>query len=186
MARYAEDRIAVSLPSLRVGTLTDELIDEIKKVRKTGFTLAPEAGSERMRRVINKGITEADLLETAYQCLQGRLASDQALFHDRPAGRNDRRCSPRSPNWPARSRTRPRARVTPGEVNVSVSTFVPKAHTPFQWEPQISHWTRSTESSISAAQELKKRKLNLKWQDAPLSFMEGVFARGDRRLGSGD
>src|ERR1035437_3069369 len=66
MARYAQDRVAISLPSLRVGTLNEGLIEEIKKVRKTGFTLAPEAGSERMRRVINKGITEADLLETAY------------------------------------------------------------------------------------------------------------------------
>src|SRR6266571_2880357 len=56
---------AVSVPSLRVGSLSDELIDEIKKVRKTGFTLAPEAGSDRMRRVINKGITEADLIAGA-------------------------------------------------------------------------------------------------------------------------
>ena len=65
MARYAKDRVAVSLPSLRVGSLSDELIEEIKKVRKTGFTLAPEAGSDRMRRVINKGITEADLIAGA-------------------------------------------------------------------------------------------------------------------------
>ena len=80
MARYAEDRVAVSLPSLRVGTLNEELIDEIKKVRKTGFTLAPEAGSERMRRVINKGITEADLLETAFNVYRAGWRSIKLYF----------------------------------------------------------------------------------------------------------
>jgi radical SAM-linked protein len=69
-----------------------------------------------------------------------------------------------------------------GEVNVSVSSFVPKAHTPFQWEPQISYEEILTKQEMLRT-ELKKRKLNFKWQDAPLSVMEGVFARGDRRLG---
>ncbi|OGU15242.1 MAG: B12-binding domain-containing radical SAM protein [Geobacteraceae bacterium GWC2_53_11] len=180
MARYAEDRVAVSLPSLRVGSLSDELIDEIKKVRKTGFTLAPEAGSDRMRRVINKGITEADLIagaaaiytagwrliklyfmiglpgETADDVAQiatlGRQVKDQAKLHG-----------------------------VQGDVNVAVSTFVPKAHTPFQWEPQIS-MQETTDLQYQLHCDLKKRKLRFKWQDAPLSFMEGVFARGDRRL----
>lgn len=180
MARYAEERVAVSLPSLRVGSLSDELIDEIKKVRKTGFTLAPEAGSDRMRRVINKGITEADLIagaaaiytagwrliklyfmiglpgETADDVAQiatlGRQVKDQAKLHG-----------------------------VQGDVNVAVSTFVPKAHTPFQWEPQIS-MQETTDLQYQLHCDLKKRKLRFKWQDAPLSFMEGVFARGDRRL----
>ena len=180
MARYAEDRVAVSLPSLRVGSLSDELIDEIKKVRKTGFTLAPEAGSDRMRRVINKGITEADLLTGAaaiYQAgwrliklyfmigLPGETAEDVAqiatlarLVKDQAKGNG-----------------------VGGDVNVAVSTFVPKAHTPFQWEPQISS-QETTDLQYQLHCDLKKRKLKFKWQDAPLSFMEGVFARGDRRL----
>ena len=111
MARYAHDRIAVSLPSLRVGTLTEGLIEEIKKVRKTGFTLAPEAGSERMRRVINKGITEADLAGDGLQCLSCRLAHDQALFHDRLCLAKRLRMCSRSPFWPDRSRIRPNVRV---------------------------------------------------------------------------
>ena len=65
MEQHAEDRVAISLPSLRVGSLSDELINEIRKVRKTGFTLAPEAGTERLRQVINKGIKAEDLLESA-------------------------------------------------------------------------------------------------------------------------
>ena len=69
-----------------------------------------------------------------------------------------------------------------GEVNVAVSSFVPKAHTPFQWEPQISYEEILTKQEFLRT-ELKRRKLNFKWQDAPLSVLEGVFARGDRRLG---
>lgn len=180
MARYAEDRVAVSLPSLRVGSLSEELIDEIKKVRKTGFTLAPEAGSDRMRRVINKGITEADLIAGAaaiYQAgwrliklyfmigLPGETADDVAQIATLARQVKDQA----------------KGSGVSGDVNVAVSTFVPKAHTPFQWEPQIST-TETTELQYQLHCDLKKRKLKFKWQDAPLSFMEGVFARGDRRL----
>ena len=180
MARYAEDRVAVSLPSLRVGSLSDELIEEIKKVRKTGFTLAPEAGSDRMRRVINKGITEADLIAGAaaiYQAgwrliklyfmigLPGETADDIAQIAT--LGRQ--------------VKDQAKGSGVSGDVNVAVSTFVPKAHTPFQWEPQIS-MQETTDLQYQLHCDLKKRKLKFKWQDAPLSFMEGVFARGDRRL----
>lgn len=180
MARYAEDRVAVSLPSLRVGSLSDELIDEIKKVRKTGFTLAPEAGSERMRRVINKGITEVDLLTGAaaiYQAgwrliklyfmigLPGETADDVAQIATLARQVKDQA----------------KGNGVGGDVNVAVSTFVPKAHTPFQWEAQIST-QETTDFQYQLHCDLKKRKLKFKWQDASLSFMEGVFARGDRRL----
>ncbi len=180
MERYAENRVAVSLPSLRVGSLSDELIDEIKKVRKTGFTLAPEAGSDRMRRVINKGITESDLISGAaaiYQAgwrliklyfmigLPGETADDVAQIATLARQVKDQA----------------KGSSVSGDVNVAVSTFVPKAHTPFQWEPQIS-MQETTDLQYQLHCDLKKRKLKFKWQDAPLSFMEGVFARGDRRL----
>jgi radical SAM family uncharacterized protein/radical SAM-linked protein len=180
MARHGEDRVAVSLPSLRVGSLSDELIEEIKKVRKTGFTLAPEAGSERMRRVINKGITESDLISGAaaiYRAgwrliklyfmigLPGETADDVAQIATLARQVKDQA----------------KGNGVGGDVNVAVSTFVPKAHTPFQWEPQIS-MQETTDYQYQLHCDLKKRKLKFKWQDAPLSFMEGVFARGDRRL----
>lgn len=180
MTRYAEDRVAVSLPSLRVGTLSDELIEEIKKVRKTGFTLAPEAGSDRMRRVINKGISEDDLISGAaaiYQAgwrliklyfmigLPGETADDVAQIA----------------TLARRVKDQSKGTGVAGDVNVAVSTFVPKAHTPFQWEPQIS-MQETTDLQYQLHCDLKKRKLKFKWQDAPLSLMEGVFARGDRRL----
>jgi len=180
MARYAQERVAVSLPSLRVGTLTEELIEEIKKVRKTGFTLAPEAGSERMRRVINKGITEADLLETAFNVYRAGWRSIKLYFMIGLPGETTDDVV-QIAGLARQVKDQAKRSGSPGEVNVSVSNFVPKAHTPFQWEPQIST-AEILESQYLLHTELKKRKLRLKWHDAPLSFMEGVFARGDRRL----
>ena len=180
MARYAHDRIAVSLPSLRVGTLTEGLIDEIKKVRKTGFTLAPEAGSERMRRVINKGITEADLLETAFNVYRAGWRTIKLYFMIGLPGETIEDVQ-QIATLARQVKDQGKRSGSPGEVNVAVSNFVPKAHTPFQWEPQIST-EEILEKQYLLHTELKKRKLRLKWHDAPLSFMEGVFARGDRRL----
>ncbi len=180
MARYAHDRVAVSLPSLRVGTLTEGLIDEIKKVRKTGFTLAPEAGSERMRRVVNKGITEADLLETAFNVYSAGWRTIKLYFMIGLPGETVEDVQ-QIAVLARQVKDQSRRAGNPGEVNVAVSNFVPKAHTPFQWEPQISK-DEILEKQYLLHTELKKRKLRLKWHDAPLSFMEGVFARGDRRL----
>jgi radical SAM family uncharacterized protein/radical SAM-linked protein len=180
MARYAEQRIAVSFPSLRVGTLTRELIEEVKKVRKTGFTLAPEAASERLRCVINKEISEEELINSAREAYEAGWRLIKLYFMiglptetmEDVLGIAD--LSKKVKNMGKRAGG--------GEVNVAVSSFVPKAHTPFQWEPQMS-FEEILEKQQLLRQELKKRKLNFKWQDAPLSVMEGVFARGDRRLG---
>ena len=180
MARHANGRVAISLPSLRVGTLTAGLIDEIRKVRKTGFTLAPEAGSERMRRVINKGITEQDLLDGALNIYAAGWRSIKLYFmmglptetwEDLQA----------IPELARQVKNQARRSGGQGEVNVAVSTFVPKPHTPFQWQRQLSlEETRERQRFLK--DEMRRRKLNFKYQYAELSFMEGVFARGDRRL----
>lgn len=180
MSRYAHNRIAVSLPSLRVGTLTEGLIEDIKKVRKTGFTLAPEAGSERMRRVINKGITEEDLLETAFNVYQAGWRTIKLYFMIGLPGETVEDVT-QIAALARQVKNQGKLSGNPGEVNVAVSTFVPKAHTPFQWEPQIST-DEVLDRQYQLHTELKQRKLRFKWQDAPLSFLEGVFARGDRRL----
>lgn len=182
MDRYRQERVAVSLPSLRVGSLTEELMEEVRKVRKTGFTLAPEAGSERLRQVINKGISEEDLLETAQSAfglgwrviklyfmmgLPTETEEDLAAIVDLAA------------------RVKRTGKGTGGgaDVNVSVSTFVPKPHTPFQWEAQLGiEDTLSRQAFLRDA--LRSKKLRLKWHEARMSFVEGVFARGDRRLGA--
>jgi radical SAM-linked protein len=180
MARHAHDRVAVSLPSLRVGTLTEELIAEIKKVRKTGFTLAPEAGSERMRSVINKGISEAGLLEGAANVYRAGWRLIKLYFMIGLPGENLDDVL-QIAALARRVKDQAKGSGVAGEVNVAVSSFVPKAHTPFQWEPQISQDEIRERQGLLRG-ELKRRKLHFKWQDAPLSFMEGVFARGDRRL----
>jgi len=181
MRRYAASRVAVSFPSLRVGTLSPELVEEIKKVRKTGLTLAPEAGSERLRQVINKGISEEALLadaRAAYSAgwrlikLYFMIGLPTETMEDVQGIVELSRLVKREGKLSGNG----------GEVNVSVSNFVPKAHTPFQWEPQISYEEILTKQQHLRS-ELKRKKLNFKWHDAPNSVIEGVFARGDRRLG---
>ena len=177
MNRYAEERVAVSLPSLRVGTLSDNVIEEIRKVRKTGFTLAPEAGSDRLRRVINKGIAEEDLVEAAAVIYNAGWRLIKLYFMIGLPGETVDDVSQISA-LARRVKDQSRGSSVGGDVTVAVSTFVPKAHTPFQWEPQIS-LQETLDRQYQLHGELKKRKLKFKWQDAPLSFMEGVFARGD-------
>jgi len=182
MQRYAGEKVAVSFPSLRVGSLTPELMEEIRKVRKTGFTLAPEAGTDRLRQVINKGITEEDLLETtrAAFTLGWRLVKLYFMM-----GLPTETAEDLAAIVELAARVKRTGKGTEGgaDVNVAVSTFVPKPHTPFQWEPQLGiEETRRRQGLLREG--LKAKKLRLKWHEAELSFLEGVFARGDRRLGA--
>ena len=182
MGCYADQRIALSLPSLRVGSLTPELMQEIQKVRKTGFTLAPEAGSERLRRVINKSIRAEDLIDSARAAFSLGWRVIKLYFM---IGLPTESGSDLDALVDLASRVKTAGRETPGgaDVNVSVSTFVPKAHTPFQWEAQIGlEETRERQNKLR--DDLKKKRLRMKWHEAELSFLEGVFARGDRRLGA--
>jgi radical SAM family uncharacterized protein/radical SAM-linked protein len=181
MRRYEAERVAVSLPSLRVGTLTKGLIDEIKRVRKTGFTLAPEAATERLQKVINKRTDEKELLETAAQVFDAGWNLIKLYFMaGLPSEREEDLAAICSlAQRIARQGGRAGRR---GNVNVSISTFVPKPHTPFQWEPQLL-LEEVEERQRFLKERLRGRGLRLKWHDARMSLLEGVFARGDRRLG---
>jgi len=181
MDKYAEDYVSVALPSMRVGTLTQELMDEIKRVRKTGFTLAPEAGSERLRKAINKGITEEDLLASARDAfalgwslikLYFMIGLPTETMEDIEAIVELAKKTAASAELSGRGRKR---------VTVSVGTFVPKPHTPFQWEEQLSIDV-SRERINYLKSRLPQRGFNLKWHDPNQSYLEGVFSRGDRRL----
>jgi radical SAM family uncharacterized protein/radical SAM-linked protein len=180
--RYEEQHVAVSLPSLRVGTLTPDIMSQIRRVRKTGFTLAPEAGSERLRRVINKGITEQDLLDAAGQAYAIGWAGIKLYFMiGLPTETRDdvvaiAELARRVAAQGSRSSKRgPR-------VTASIGTFVPKPHTPFQWERQLTV-EESRERLELIRSHLRGCAVQLKWHDPQLSFLEGVFSRGDRRLG---
>jgi radical SAM family uncharacterized protein/radical SAM-linked protein len=180
MTTFESERVAVSLPSLRVGSLTRELIDEIVKVRKTGFTLAPEAGTERLRRVINKGITEEDLVLNSRNAYEAGWRVIKLYFMiGLPTEIMDDVLG--IAEMSAQVKRAGKGTGHGGDVTVSVGSFVPKPHTPFQWEPQIS-CREIEEKQRFLRGELRKRKLAFKWHDATLSFLEGVFARGDRRL----
>lgn len=181
MDEHADDRVAVSLPSLRVGSLTPELMEEIKKVRKTGFTLAPEAGSERLRAVINKGISSDDLLETTANAYRfgWRLIKLYFMMGLPTETDEDLRAI-----IDLSAQVKKSGRGTGGnDVNVAVSTFVPKPHTPFQWEAQIDIEATLGKQRL-LRDGLRQKKLRFKYHEAELSFLEGVFARGDRRLGA--
>lgn len=181
MRRYEEERVAISLPSLRVGTLTKGLIDEIKRVRKTGFTLAPEAATERLQGIINKRTDEKELLETTAQVFDAGWNLIKLYFMAGLPGEREEdlqgivSLSQRIACQGGRGGRK-------GNVNVSISTFVPKSHTPFQAEPQLPlEEVEARQQYLKAA--LRGRGLRLKWHDARMSLLEGVFARGDRRLG---
>lgn len=180
MDRYAAQKKAVSLPSMRVGSLSPEMAEEIRRVRKTGFTLAPEAGSERLRSVINKGISEEALLENARAVYSNgwRLIKLYFMIGLPTETMED---VDRIVEISREVKRQGKLSGSGGDVNVSVSSFVPKPHTPFQWEPQISE-AEIVDKQRHLRGELKKKKLIMKWQDASLSGLEGVFARGDRRL----
>jgi radical SAM-linked protein len=181
MRRYEEERVAISLPSLRVGTLTKGLIDEIKRVRKTGFTLAPEAATERLQKSINKRTDEKELFETTARVFDAGWNLIKLYFMTGLPGEREEdlqgivSLSQRIARQGGRGKRR-------GNVNVSISTFVPKPHTPFQGEPQLP-LEEVEERQRFLKDALRGRGLRLKWHDARMSLLEGVFARGDRRLG---
>ena len=179
MAKYVDEKIAVSLPSLRVGSLTPELMEEIKKVRKTGFTLAPEAGSERLRELINKGIRVEDLLETTQNAFQLGWRLIKLYFMMGLPTETD---TDLQELIELAAQVKRSGKGTGGhDVNVAVSTFVPKPHTPFQWEEQIGIEETLRKQRL-LRDGLAKKKLRFKYHGAESSFLEGVFSRGDRRL----
>jgi radical SAM-linked protein len=179
-ARYAPEKVAISFPSLRIGSLSNELVTLIKEVRKTGITVAPEAGSVRLRRVINKDVEEDEILRTARLVFdQGWLSLKLYFMIGLPTETND------DLQGIVDLCDRILADVRSGRARkkliVSLSTFVPKPHTPFQWIGQLS--LAETKARLGwVRRELRKRGIQVKWQDPHLSLLEGAFSRGDRRL----
>jgi radical SAM family uncharacterized protein len=174
--------LTLSLPSLRIDNFSLELMESLPSRRKTGLTFAPEAGSERLRRIINKGVTEEQILETAAaafargwrslklyfmlglptETMEDIEATIQLVAKIRAAGKGSKGGMP--------------------QVRISLSTFIPKPHTPFQWVPQAD------EEQLNAKHELLKTGLRRKgshisWTDPRISLLEAALSRGDRRLG---
>lgn len=178
MASYESKHIAVSFPSLRAGSLTPDLINLVKKVRKTGFTIAPEAGSQRLRDVINKNITEEDIISSVNTALgMGWQVIKLYFMIGLPTETADDIKELIDLVYKLRkARNRKNS-----SINVSVTTFIPKAHTPFQWSSQIS-LSESSEKIEQIKKALSISGIHFKWQNPKVSMLEGLWARGDRRL----
>lgn len=179
-----KNKVNLSLPSLRLDSFSFDLMEKVQKVRKSSLTFAPEAGSQRMRDVINKGICEEDLLSAAKMAFEGGYTSVKLYFMlGLPYETIEDVCEIATLGnkvlgeyFSIEKEKRPKGL----RLSISVSSFVPKAFTPFQWVRQ------NTLDEIKEKQaELKKcmpKRINFAYHAAPVSVLEGVFARGDRRL----
>ena len=187
MRRMKDKRVSISLPSLRIDSVLKESLEETQQVKKSSLTFAPEAGTQRMRDVINKGVTEEDLLEKVRDAFEGGWSSVKLYFMDGLPTETTADLdgiADLARKVVAEYFNVPRDRRAKGlRVTVSASTFVPKPFTPFQWAAQ------DTIEQIQEKQEHLKKVLNIKgvnfnWHEPHLSFLEACFARGDRRIGS--
>ena len=180
MEKCETRHIAVSLPSLRAGTLTPELMSLIKKVRKTGFTIAPEAGTQRLRKFINKNISEKEIIETVQDSFDlGWQVIKLYFMIGLPSERKEDIQGIVDLVKKLRKIKVHKGKF--GKINVSVSTFIPKPHTPFQWEPQLS-LNEAKERINWIKSNLKMPGIRFKWQNPETSMLEGLFARGNRQL----
>lgn len=180
MDQFESQRVAVSFPSLRIERVMGFLAEEVKRVRKTGFTIAPEAGTERLRRVINKELDEKILFQSLSDIFSEGWKNIKLYFmiglptetEEDLRGIID--LSKKISSFGAKQKIYP-------NLIISISTFVPKPHTPFQWESQIP-LEEMKEKLHFLKEGLKKKGLRFKWQDPHLSLLEGIFSMGNRNL----
>ena len=183
---YTEkERINLSLPSLRVDNFSEELLEKIKKVRKSGLTFAPEAGTQRLRDVINKNVSEEEIMNTCRIAFEGGYSNVKLYFMmGLPTETDDdiigiAELAQRVVDLYYSIENKPKGRGV--QVSISTATFVPKPFTPFQFEAQ------DTREEIERKQKLlvdsvKTKKIKVSWHDPNVSILEAVLAKGDRRL----
>jgi radical SAM family uncharacterized protein len=179
--KYETERISISLPSLRIDSFDVSLAEEVQKVRKTGLTFAPEAGSQRLRDVINKGVTEENLLKAVEAAFSAGWSNIKLYFMiGLPTEEQaDLDGIVTLANKVIALGTKSGRRNV--KLTVSTSSFVPKSHTPFQWAAQ------EQQSSLELKQKylrekLRNKRIKYNYHDVHTSFIEAVFAKGDRRL----
>jgi len=179
--RFGSKHLTVSLPSLRIDTVSVSLMEKLKDRRSGGFTLAPEAATERMRRIINKFITDEQLLETARQIYSRGWVNIKLYFmigHPSETIEDVQAIVDLCKRVLAEGR---KVLGSKARVHAGVSTFIPKPHTPFQWV------SLDSVEQINAKQDLLKRELRgsafkLSWTPPEDTLLEGWLSRGDRRL----
>jgi radical SAM family uncharacterized protein len=182
---HSRQGVSVSLPSLRVDNFSVELAREVQRVRRSSLTFAPEAGTQRLRDVVNKGVTGEDLLAATGSAFRAGWRAVKLYFMiglptETYEDLDGIAHLARAVLEEGKKAGVPRGKL---KVTVSASSFVPKAHTAFQWEPQVS-LDELKEKQAYLATRLKAPGIKFNWHDAGVSFLEAVFARGDRRLGA--
>ena len=183
IAELKNEKVSVSLPSLRVDSFSVDLAKEVQEVRKSGLTFAPEAGSQRMRDVINKGVTEEDLLKAVGAAFESGWSSVKLYFMIGLPGETDEDVLAIAELAKAVQYKYFQIKGHRGaKVTVSVSSFVPKPYTPFQWKGQ-DEIEEIRRKQMLLKDALKVKNITYQYHDAVTSVIEGVFARGDRRLG---
>jgi len=178
---YGGQGIGVSLPSLRVDAFSIDLANEVQKVRKTTLTLAPEAGSQRMRDIINKNVTEEQLLEAVEAAFRSGWLALKLYFMVGLPYENEEDLDAILELLRKVKDVGQRFSRRPIEIRASVACFVPKAHTPFQWQPM--NRPEELEDKRRYMTRYRQKNIKLSFHDNRTSFLEGVIARGDRRLG---
>ena len=187
LLEYCESRsIGLSLPSLRADNFSMELMEKLQKVRKSGLTFAVEGGSQRLRDAINKNVTEEDLLKTCaiafaggwnnvklYYMLGLPTETDEDIVGIAEMANQVLHC------WRQNARNKNRG----VKITISTSCFIPKPHSPFQWEEQISKEEYLRRVNLLRS-SLTARNVTYNWHDAETSVIEAALSRGDRRLGS--
>ena len=175
----------MSLPSLRIDNFSESLVRKTTKIRKSGLTFAPEAGTQRLRDVINKNVSEEEIERTCNLAFSAGYTSVKLYFMlglptetmEDIEGIAD--TAQRIVDLYYQNENKPRGKGV--QVSISVACFVPKPHTPFQFVPQ------NTEQQLKEKQQhllrsVKSRKISVSYHDSHTSFLEAVFAKGDRRL----
>jgi radical SAM family uncharacterized protein/radical SAM-linked protein len=186
--KLAPEKVSLGVSSLRAYGLSENVLDDMRKVRASGVTFAPEAGSQRMRDVVNKNVTEEQLMTTAERIFSRGWDSMKLYFmiglptEEESDVREIVKVGKRAREVGKRVR-KEKQNAGPPKVTVSVSTHVPKPHTPFQW-CAMDREEHVVEKQRWLTEEVKGAKgVDLRMHDSRTSWLEGVFARGDRKLG---
>ncbi|MBU3110423.1 TIGR03960 family B12-binding radical SAM protein [Clostridium lacusfryxellense] len=183
--KHKEDHVSVSLPSIRINSFSVDLIKEIQKVKKTGITFAPEAGTQRMRDIINKGVTEEQILEAASSVFASGWSTIKLYFMvglpyetmDDVRGIAELSDKVVAEYFKIPKETRKRGL----RVTSSSAIFVPKPFTPFQWAPQAT-MEEVVEKIKAVKYAITSKAVIYNYHESVVSFLEAVIARGDRRV----
>ena len=181
-----KEHVNLAVPSLRVDNFSESLLQKISKVRKSGLTFAPEGGTQRIRDVINKNVTEEEIMATCKTAFEGGYTAVKLYFMiGLPTETDDDvrgivETAQRVVNLFYSLPNKPKGKGV--QVTCSVASFVPKPFTPFQFEPQDTREELHRKQEVMRS-ALHSRKINLDWHDAETSYLEAVLARGDRKIG---